>query len=666
MANDYYNHGSWPATGAPGASSPARSELDAITAGFAKIAPLTGNANRAVVVNASGTAQTVTVGAFSLAGDFTLSGAFGLTLVVGATVTLTLPTISDTLVGRTTTDTLTNKTLTTPIIAAILTNGGAATLTLPTTTDTLVGRATTDTLTNKTLTAPIIATIVNGAATLTLPATTDTIVGRATTDTLTNKTLNLANNTLTGTTAQFNIALSDGDFVTGASFTAKGGLLVGTGSATFAELAVGANGTIAAADSNQSSGLKYVNVAGESFHGVVRSHPDSDVVNTKIRADLSVATMNDGHVYTPGQGLIFDKSVTGSIGGMQAAAVNSTWNKLYYARKRSDGSEGLWGLRAKDYLLDQQQTTENITTQRTLRLATATATDKIAQGFQLATAGKVEFIDVGLNRISTPTGNFWFTIEADSSGNPSGTPLATSDKYDVGRLSTTTGKVRIPFRSPATLSAAVQYHLVLQADYTRSDTVAMNWVGNTAGGYANGESKDYNGTTWSSTAGANGLDRSFKLYVTQNDTALSLPAGYDQYVQIAWFYIDGSGNIKRVVWLDRDGETAHGASWDIGNITSTAPLLTDLSAFIPPAPVRVTFGFGGDTSGAKLAVGPISSTDIAATSDTLGRAGYLQATVESAAYPQATGVAAVVLEYQAAMFVVSAGTFGAYVSGIKW
>jgi hypothetical protein len=40
--------------------------------------------------------------------------------------------------------------------------------------------------------------------------------------------------------------------------------------------------------------------------------------------------------------------------------------------------------------------------------------------------------------------------------------------------------------------------------------------------------------------------------------------------------------------------------------------------------------------------------------------------VESAAYPQATGVAAVVLEYQAAMFVVSAGTFGAYVSGIKW
>lgn len=49
------------------------------------------------------------------------------------------------------TETLTNKTLTTPIISTISNTG---TLTLPTSTDTLIGRATTDTLTNKTLTAP--------------------------------------------------------------------------------------------------------------------------------------------------------------------------------------------------------------------------------------------------------------------------------------------------------------------------------------------------------------------------------------------------------------------------------------------------------------------------------------------------------------------------------
>ena len=54
----------------------------------------------------------------------------------------------------------------------------------------------TQTLTNKTLTAPVIATIVN-TGTLTLPTTTDTLVGRDTTDTLTNKTISGSSNTLT-------------------------------------------------------------------------------------------------------------------------------------------------------------------------------------------------------------------------------------------------------------------------------------------------------------------------------------------------------------------------------------------------------------------------------------------------------------------------------------
>ena len=64
---------------------------------------------------------------------------------------LTFPTGTDTIVGRATTDTLTNKTLTTPTIASI-TNGG--TVTIPSGADTLVARTSTDTLTNKTLTAP--------------------------------------------------------------------------------------------------------------------------------------------------------------------------------------------------------------------------------------------------------------------------------------------------------------------------------------------------------------------------------------------------------------------------------------------------------------------------------------------------------------------------------
>jgi len=96
-----------------------------------------------------------------------------------------------TLVNINATQTLTNKTLTAPVISTI--TNGVATLILPTNSDTLVGRTTTDTLANKTFLNPAFASIANGSATITLPITSDTLVGRQTTDTLLNKTLTLPN-----------------------------------------------------------------------------------------------------------------------------------------------------------------------------------------------------------------------------------------------------------------------------------------------------------------------------------------------------------------------------------------------------------------------------------------------------------------------------------------
>ena len=80
----------------------------------------------------------------------------------GSLNTLTVA-IDSTVATLTGTQTLTNKTLTTPVISSITNTG---TLTLPTSTDTLVGRATTDTLTNKTLTSPVLNTSVSGTAVL--------------------------------------------------------------------------------------------------------------------------------------------------------------------------------------------------------------------------------------------------------------------------------------------------------------------------------------------------------------------------------------------------------------------------------------------------------------------------------------------------------------------
>ena len=94
-------------------------------------------------------------------GTVTLAGStVGSTVIkanASASGTLTLPNSTDTLVGRTTTDTLNNKTIDTAGGNTIRINGntlsaaaGTATLTLPNSTDTVVARATTDTLTNKT------------------------------------------------------------------------------------------------------------------------------------------------------------------------------------------------------------------------------------------------------------------------------------------------------------------------------------------------------------------------------------------------------------------------------------------------------------------------------------------------------------------------------------
>jgi len=133
-----------------------------------------------------------------------LSGTATGTYTLGGTPTLTAGSVSSSTLADTNTYTAKDNAFTLEANAdttkklnlslSSITTGTNRTQNIQDVNDTFVYRASTDTLTNKTLTAPVIGTITN-TGTLTLPTSTDTLVGRATTDTLTNKTIDTANNT---------------------------------------------------------------------------------------------------------------------------------------------------------------------------------------------------------------------------------------------------------------------------------------------------------------------------------------------------------------------------------------------------------------------------------------------------------------------------------------
>jgi len=317
----------------------------------------------------------------------------------------------------------------------------------------------------------------------------------------------------------------------------------------------------------------------QQFRGLrLRTSPDADKTATTVvllHADEIVCS--DSERRTPADNLTADITVAG-IGGLRAsqAEAASTWYKVMYCYGTS--GEGLYLEQAKDYFLDQTYTTDDAV----ISMRTGATTLEGAQGFKVDTSGPVPFVDVKLIKVLAPTGKIWAEIRADSGGDPAAV-LATSDKLDISLIATSVQWVRFIFRTPAALTAATQYHLVVNGDNAIDAANYVNWrADSSAPSYPNGQGKRWNGATWDAYA----VDMTFSVYVTRNDNAVAAPAGYDSgYAHIGWVYNDSGSNFVYFNAQDRD-------VWHyvvvVSSGTVTIPTLTSLATIVPPVPVRWT------------------------------------------------------------------------------
>jgi hypothetical protein len=396
------------------------------------------------------------------------------------------------------------------------------------------------------------------------------------------------------------------------------------------------------------------------FSGLrLRTHPSADLAASQVFLDhADVITMDDGERVTDWDDLVANLAAGGAGGLDTGAEAASTWYEVVPIRKSSDGTKGLLFHKARSFYVDSgQQFVTADDAQRALRLATGTATDKLAQGIKFNQPGPVDFINAKLIRAGAVSGNGWFTIETDASGSPSGTVLATSDKFNAGLISTTAQLIRVGFRVLPYVhpGGTAQLHLVLQGDYTRSDTVFIAWRGVAAGGFANGVAKEFNGTVWASASGVG--DFNMGGYV-RLEAAVTMPSGYDQQARIGWVYNDGSSNLRPFV---ATGRTVAQNLVDSGAVATAVPTLIDLAAALPPIPVVVRLSGYSSVAADQLVVGSVPD----------GFAGSLSLGSAAAHFPAAnaeTALDGVPTEFQGLYVARLAGTGNvqARVKGYEW
>lgn len=334
-----------------------------------------------------------------------------------------------------------------------------------------------------------------------------------------------------------------------------------------------------------------------SFSGMVlRTHPDWDKTFNQVSLlGLEQAVMSDGIRYSGVSQLPLTADITVSgLGGLDTGVrTASKWYEIYLIGKSSTQANSDLGLlfhRAKAYPIDQA-TGVTVSNFSNLRQA-SNALVKLAESFVAGATGLCELVDMDISKTGTPTGNVWLTIEADTSGHPSGTPLATSDRFNVAKFPTSAQIVRVPFRTPATLTSGTTYWVVWQGDYTFS---AVNYLGigyqNVGHPYPSGSLSLFDGTSWASQA----LNFYLNTFITVASAALTLPLGYDESCKLGYVYNTAGNSLGRFSARDRLVRNLDGGNF-FSLTGTTTPTFVDLSLYIPPGPVVLACEVGSNVA----------------------------------------------------------------------
>ena len=264
--------------------------------------------------------------------------------------TLSIPNATDTLIGKATTDTLTNKSF------DLGGSGNSLTGTLSEFSSALQGDsfaslAGSETLTNKTFTSPTInggtmsgsftgtlditGTVLSGASPLvfegatadahettwafvdptadrviSVPNATDTLIGKATTDTLTNKTIDLDANTLTGSMSEFNSALQGDSFMTLADTQTLTNKTFTSPTITSGVFNTGVSGSAFKDEDNMASDSATAVASQQSIKAYVLAVVDAQDVDIAADSGSNIAIDLDDEVLTLAGGTGIDSSAS--------------------------------------------------------------------------------------------------------------------------------------------------------------------------------------------------------------------------------------------------------------------------------------------------------------------------------------------------------------------